>query len=278
MGLSSLTGRRNGVMDQSVTTLGIPAEGIKEKTRGGWVTETAILAFITGLIYTIAGSYQLGYQDQFGFTYISLGIEDIIAILREFLIPILVGGCVALIISFVIMFFRQTSTNSRLINVFLLLLPLSFCLVFYISFGRGDHLSLVDKEVYWLLAAYYLLDPVIWGLISKWFRSSVFAVPRDYYFRFAQAAVASLLLTVISYSIGVIDARNIRNATRCPDFNGKGSILVQMTKDLAICAETDFDKKTVHQNILYFKIPDNGSSQLFHSIIFHPDFIAPAEN
>ena len=45
--------------------------------------ETVAIAFVTGLIYVMAGSYQQVYQESFGFTYMSLDITDVVDVLRK---------------------------------------------------------------------------------------------------------------------------------------------------------------------------------------------------
>ena len=82
---------------------------------------------------------------------------------------------------------------------------------------------------------------------------------------------AGLFLVVLSYDMGVIDALNLDKGEQCPDLDGKQSILVERTNDLAICAQADFAKKIVYSRFFYFKLPSDGTLKSFQSVSFHPD-------
>lgn len=255
-------------MSQEITELGAPA---RLDTRGlsGFLSETVAIAFATGLIYVMAGAYQLGYQDQFGFTYMSLGIEDIIEIMRRFLVPLLIGLSATMFFSYIFMLLTKTKQNSRLTSVMFLLAPVCVCGVFYWRFGY-DHLYLIDKEMYWLILAYYLLDVSIWKALYRLSHSTVFRVPPDLHFRIIQVATFSLFLVVLSYNIGIIYALTLEQMEKFPDVDGKQSVLVQRTNDITICAEVDFSKKIVYSNFVYFKLPSNGMPKSFRLVSFHP--------
>jgi hypothetical protein len=45
--------------------------------------ETAMLAYATGVTYLVTGAYQLGYQNYFGFTYLNIGVGDLISAFRR---------------------------------------------------------------------------------------------------------------------------------------------------------------------------------------------------
>ena len=262
---------RTVIMSQSVASIGDSNGSGAGIGRARFLTETVVLAYGTLLIYVTAGAYQLGYQDKFGLTYLSLGVEDLIDIMREFIEFLVIIISMTIAASFVIMLVRKTSRESQLSSVVFLIAPISCSTMFYWSFGRHGRLVSIDPTTYWLVLAYYVLDVSIWSWLFRVSGSTEFQVPVKLYFRSLQVGVASLALTLITYSVGVIDALNKPEFEKCPIFQDKQSVLIQRTNDLAICAETDFSIKTIYANFFYFKVPASGSPQYFETVTFHPD-------
>jgi hypothetical protein len=253
-------------MSQAITELGTP-ERLDTKERRGFLGETVAIAFVTGLIYVMAGAYQQGFQDAFGFTYISLDIKDVVEALRRLLIPLLIALSGTIFISYVFMLFIKTNENNRLTSAMFLIAPVSVCAIFYWWYGVG-HLDYVDAEIYWLLGAYYIMDVSIWRALYRLSHSSLFQVPLDLHFRIIQVAIFSLFLVVLTYSVGEIVARTLDVIERCPDFDGKASVLVDRTNDIAVCAQADFEKRLLNNNFFYFKLPSNGTPESFRLVSF----------
>jgi hypothetical protein len=251
-------------MSQAITELGTP-ERLDTRERRGFLGETVTIAFVTGLIYVMAGAYQQGFQDAFGFTYISLDIKDVVEALRRLLIPLAIALSATLFISYALMLLIKTNENHRLTSAMFLIAPVSVCAIFYWWYGIG-HLDSVDTEIYWLLGAYYIMDVSIWRALFRLSHSSMFQVPLDLHFRIIQVAIFSLFLVVLTFSVGEIVARTLDVIERCPDFDGKSSVLVDRTNDIAVCAQADFDKKFLYSNFFYFRLPSNGTPKSFRSV------------
>jgi hypothetical protein len=214
--------RTGAIESQEIAELGTP-DKLATRGQSGFLTETVAIAFVTGLIYIMAGAYQLGYQDQFGFTYISLGIEDISEIMRNLLVPLVIALAATMSLSYILMLLIKTEESNRLTSVMFLIAPVSVGSMCYWCYGR-DRLNLIDVETYWLILAYYLLDVSIWKAVYRLSRPSPFRVPLDLHFRIVQVGVFSLFLVVLTYDVGVINALNLEKIEQCPDFEGKYSV------------------------------------------------------
>ncbi len=258
-------------MSQAITELGTP-DRLDTRGRGSFLTETVAIAFVTGLIYVMAGAYQQGYQESFGFTYMSLDITDVVDVLRKLLVPLLLALAATIFASYIFMLFIKTSENNQLTSVMFLIAPGCVCAIFYWWYARG-RLDLINTEVYLLILAYYILDVSIWKALYRLSRSETFRVPLDLHFRIVQIAIFSIFLVVLTFNIGVINARTLDDMEQCPDFDGKQSVLVERTNDLAICARTDFEQRIVYASFFYFKLPSNGTPKSFQVVSFHPDQI-----
>jgi hypothetical protein len=153
-----------------------------------------------------------------------------------------------------------------------LIAPVCICAIFFFWYGRG-HLDLIDTALFWPISAYYILDVSIWKALYRLSRSATFRVPLDIHFRIVQVAIFSLFLVILTFNIGVIAARNLEEVERCPDFDGKQSVLVERTNDIAICAQTDFEKRLVYSNFFYFILPSTGMPKSFQLGSFHPNLL-----
>jgi hypothetical protein len=241
----------------------------RAKTSGILLNETIAIAFCSALTAAVAAAYQFGFQDPFGFTYISLGIEDIEAAMRDFLLPIVGAIAVALVIGYILASSIRLSESRYISDILFLLLPPAISIAFWIQMGDLSILNYLDASIPWILPAYYLLDISIWRALAKFLKGRMKVPEVGSYFRVAQVALCSVLVVAISYTHGRRDAYNIDYPTVCPSFGGSNFVLVQMTGSMAVCARADFEKSKVYQDVYYAQIPDGGEPKEFRRVQLH---------
>ena len=232
-----------------------------------FLSETLAIAYATGLIYMMAGAFEFGREDQFNFTYISLGLEDIVYAIRQLVVPLAYTAGLTLALSFLAMFLFKTSERNSLVNAIYLIAPL--CLLPILCWRYGTF-TILSRELVWLVLSYYLLDIFLWRLAYRLIRPTPFHIPVDQPFRIVQLGIGSLVLIVLAYNVGAHEAQNLTDIELCPQIGDVQSIVVERADDIVICARFDMVKRIAYTDFIYFKIPDDGRPHQFHKVKVSP--------
>ena len=92
------------------------------------LAEAAMLGIATATLYMIAAASQLGYQDQFGFTFLSVNVDSIAAVVQFFILPLVSGMIVAGLLALVTLRGRRISRDANAaisIERLMLILPVT---------------------------------------------------------------------------------------------------------------------------------------------------------
>src|SRR6516164_3064098 len=97
----------------------------------------------------ITSAYEIGFQDKFGFEYLSIGVEDITDKLRQFLLPTVLAGVLsfvgAIVISFIVSLLEKLTKKTSTLTfyeILLLLCPPAFILSCWIIYSFGYNYDL----------------------------------------------------------------------------------------------------------------------------------------
>jgi hypothetical protein len=227
------------------------------------LSEAVLLAFATAVVYLAAGSYQMGYQDTFGFTYLSIGVEDLTWTFKSFVIPIAIA--VVFVLIFALLFRLVAGLFSFPVSVVWAafpLFPLAAIVSLWIFYPQNIFL-LVSRESIYLLILYYVIDPLVLRLLSWRFFQLRQARPTADHLHVGQVIVASMLFVAFAYDSG-------RREAICPDYveicanmvaGEPARLQVQRVGDLAVCAKVDWEKKWVYADFIYAKIDPKKPAQ-----------------
>jgi hypothetical protein len=229
------------------------------------LTEAVALAFATAVVYLATGSYQMGYQDSFGFTYLNIGVEDLTWTFKFFVIPIAIAVVFVLIFAllfrFVAGFFHfPVSVAWSAFPLF----PIAAIISLWIFYPQNIF-SFVSAELIYLLVLYYVIDPLILRLLTWPFLQLREALPIEQ-LHIGQVIVASMLFVVFAYDSGKREAACPPDGVEaCGDLVPGESprMLVQRVGDLAVCAKVDWEKKWVYADFVYAKIDPKKPARFF---------------
>ena len=122
------------------------------------------------MIYLAAGSYQLGYQETFGFTYLSIGVEDLTWTFKNFVTPIPMAVVFVLIFALV---FRYVAGIFRspvsVAWAAFPLFPLAAIVSLSMFYPQNIFSDVSLATVISLLIVYYLIDPLVLRFITPRF-------------------------------------------------------------------------------------------------------------
>jgi hypothetical protein len=231
--------------------------------------EEAILsAGAAAFIYLYAMAYQYGYQEPFGFLYLSLGPEKIVETVRPVLLYFVSAGVIALILSSLTRALLPGGYAFRVITSAFLVVPIIIW-IGVLWFIRVD----LDggRDLLLLTALYFLVDRLLLEWIREWFGryTQPLTTPT---FRYVQIVIAGLMLVFIGYDQGKFDVLHMAEADLCPHpaNDRRDRIVAQETADTVVCVAIDRNTATVFREVAYFKFPDDGTPKIFTTIAFHP--------
>ncbi len=283
------------LLHQDAGKLGIPGRRRQRRRIDSLLPEAVIAAFVSAVIYSLAGSYWYGYEEAFGLPsnmYTSLDISDLVALTRHFVVPLTGAVASSLILVFLLLMpFGRFAVNFVGL-MFLVFLPVS-SLVFWISNSYREAMDQASNELRAPIIVYYLLDLLVLRLIlhvvTRVAKLRALAVPRDAIFRIGQLIVGCLIVVIFAYYAGQIDAKS--NLTgidgdgqieqvvfRCPDIDGEKAILIRQTSESMICAEAMVEQRAetggindmkvtgTYRHFGVFKLPDDGKAKVFQAV------------
>jgi hypothetical protein len=237
------------------------------------VSETIILGFLTGALYVLAGAYQVGYEDRFGFRYFSLGLQDVVDFARKFALPFATAAATTFFTAFAGgALLKKRARNIDVSDLSCIIAPIFITIFIYIFELNSNKkfFTIIDSSTYILIAMYYFLDP----RILSWVFRGIKLKTDDQFpwrpFRAIQMVIATAFTIVLSYDVGFYDAMTQRTFEKCPPSLGVDAVLVERTGDVSICALTDFKDRILYSKFYYFKIPDGGEAQNFTLVEFAP--------
>jgi hypothetical protein len=239
----------------------------RTENQPSWLSiEAGLLAGLTILLYLTAGAYQLGYQDQFDFTYISLGIEDLVGSSRTFLIPLVIAFTCsvtgALAASVVVKRPRNTIFTLA-VSAFPIVLTLTLAIMYAnpVDFWR------VDRATWVFLGLFYVFEAAISVPAGRRWRARI--GKRIAGIRTIQGLVTTVLVVLLAYDMGVIEASHQRRYELCST-PGVTSVVVQVADDVIVCAEADLTAKLVYSRFFYLKIGEGEAPVSLRIIEFQP--------
>lgn len=230
--------------------------------------EAIFSAGAAAFVYLYAMAYQYGYQEPFGFLYLSLGPEKIVETMRPVLLYFVAAGAVALVAGSLMRVLLGRRFGFRVITFGFLVLPVIIWVVL-IWFIRVDRSQLGDVVILTIL--YVLVDRLVLEGIGALLSYHTQPITQPV-FRYFQIALAGLMLIIVGYDQGKFDALHMAEADLCPPIGNDKTdrILVQETADTMVCVAIDRHTASVFREITYFKLPDDGTPKVFKTIPFHP--------
>jgi hypothetical protein len=230
------------------------ATGDESSSAASLQREGIVLAIITVLLYLTAGAMAFGYQDQFGFTYLSLGLEDLVILSREIVVQLALAP-LALVLLWTLLRSATPRLSLSLTEMMFLGLPVAVLIAFTLTTFRSGDLLNFTSDVYLSLSGYYILELVWWATRLSWLKSLRFLANERFGLRLIQAGAGALSLFLLAFNIGVAEAEQQTSYSFCPkDAVGVESVMVQMTDEVLVCAEADVAKRLVFSRFRFAKI------------------------
>jgi hypothetical protein len=249
------------------------------------LAEAVMLGIATATLYMIAAASQLGYQDQFGFTFLSVNVDSIAAVVQYFILPLVSGTIVAGLLALVTLHGRRISREANVstaIERLLLFLPLTFLATFTLITEHPAWMYLA-RNTFIVLAAFVAASPQVIGPVMRWVRaepSYFVAIRRP--LLWGQAILGAVLLIFFSYDFGKANALQIGEVDICllGDDDPGDRIVVQQTAEVFVCARVDWATKQVFADFTYARLDEDRNIGV-RRVAFRPSAIGvrtPLEN
>jgi len=237
--------------------------------------EGIALALITVLLYLTAGAIAFGYQDQFGFTYLSLGLEDLVISSRAMILQLVLAP-LALVLVWAILRAAIPKVSLSLTGLMFLALPLAIVFAFWLTTFRTVDLLHFNIDIYLTLVGYYALELIWWAAHRGWPKFAKQIDTERVALRLIQACAGALSLLLLAFNLGVAEAEGQTSFAFCPkDAVGVESVMVQMTDEVLVCAEVDVIKRLVYSRFRYVKIGDSGDESKLGGVVLETRTFSP---
>jgi len=248
-----------------------------ERGGGSGLAEAAMLGLATATLYMLSAAVQLGYQDQFGFTYLTANVEGIAATVQFFILPLVCGMILAGLLALGTLRGRRLASGGRsavLIERLLLVLPFTFMLAFWFITESPAFLH-VARNTLIVCAAYLGASPQVIGPIMRLLRAEPTqfrAVRRP--LLWGQALLGAVLLIFFGYDFGKANALHIGEVDVCllTDDDPGERVVVQQTADVFVCARVDWTTREIFAEFTYVKL-DQDRSVRVKRVVFAPSAI-----
>jgi len=226
------------------------------------LAEAVMLGIATATLYMIAAASQLGYQDQFGFTFLSVNVDSIAAVVQFFILPLVSGMIVAGLLALVTLRGRRISRDANAaisIERLMLILPVTFLLNFTLITEHPAWLH-IARNTFIVLAAYIASSPQLIGPVMRWLRAEpthFVAIRRP--LLWGQAILGAVLLIFFSYDFGRANALHIGEVDICllSEDDPGNRIVVQQTAEVFVCARVDWATKQVFADFTYARLDED---------------------
>ncbi|MBK1662558.1 hypothetical protein E2C05_23560 [Paracraurococcus ruber] len=239
------------------------ADGGADQGGGGLgIAEAAILGIGTATLYMVSAAAQLGYQDQFGFTYLTANVEGIAATVQFFILPLVCGLILSGLLALATLRAGRLAAPggfTRLAERLMLPLPLAFAAAFWLI-TESPSFQHVARNTLIVLAAYWGASPILVGAAMRLLQAppAQFAMARRPLL-WGQALLGCVLLIFFSYDFGKANALHTGEVDVCEpnDDEAEDWILVQQTLDVFVCARVDWETRQVFAEFLYMKLDED---------------------
>lgn len=236
-----------------------------------------LFAFFTVMLYLVAGSYSFGYQDQFGFTYLSLGVEDLVISSRAVVVQFVLA---VLSVTFAWAIFRISFSrlSPSLAETMFSSFPVALICVFLSTGVRIHDFDRVDPHSGWILGAYYGLELLCVAIRRRRPRLMHRLENHLGEVRVVQLGAGAFLVLLLAFDLGILSAVNQREFSFCPRKDNADWVEVQLTGDVVVCAEADIAKQLIYRRFHYVKLKDGPDSIIFETRSFVPRCIGVPKN
>ncbi|MEG3126132.1 hypothetical protein U1738_19680 [Sphingomonas sp. GB1N7] len=235
------------------------------------------LALVTVLLYLTAGAYSFGYQDQFGFTYLSLGVEDLVVTSRPMMIQFVLS---VLSVTLAWAIFRGLVRRyaPSLVGTMYLLLPITLVVALLISSINLQDFSRLDHQTFWMLFGYYSFEILRLAIIRGYPIPMRQLADHLAQLRIIQMGTGAFLFLLLAFDLGVVDAIKQQSFDFCPRKDNADWVVVQLAGDIIVCAEADIGNKLIYRRFHYLKIKDGPDSIILENKGFAPRCIGMPKN
>lgn len=241
------------------------------------LAEAAMLGIATATLYMLSAATQLGFQDQFGFTYLTANIEGIAATVQFFILPLVCGMILAGLLALPTMRARRMASPGSLavlLERLMLVLPLTFAAAFWLI-TESPSLLHIARNTLIVLVAYIGLSPQLIGPAMRLLRAepAQFAAVRRPLL-WGQAMLGAVLLIFFGYDFGRANALHIGEVDICvlSDDGTGDQVLLQQTADVFVCARVDWETREIFADFTYVKL-DQDRTMRVRRVAFTPSAI-----
>jgi hypothetical protein len=218
-----------------------------------------MLGIATATLYMLSAATQLGFQDQFGFTYLTANIEGIAVTVQFFILPLICGMILAGLAALPTVRGRPLSSPGSLVTLLerlMLFLPLTFAAAFWLIIDSPSLLHVAVNTLI-VLGAYVGISPQVIGPAMRWLQaepSQFGAVRRP--LLWGEAMLGAVLLIFFGYDFGRANALHIGEVDICllSEEDAGDKVLVQQTADVFVCARVDWDTREIFADFTYVKL------------------------
>jgi len=241
------------------------------------LAEAAMLGVATATLYMLSAAVQLGFQDQFGFTYLTANIEGIAATVQFFILPLVCGMILAGLLALATVRGRRLTSPGSLATVLerlMLFLPLTFAAAFWLI-TESPSLLHIARNTLIVLGAYVGASPQLIGPVMRRLQaepSQFVAVRRP--LLWGQVLLGAVLLIFFGYDFGKTNALHIGEVDVCmlPEDDGGERVLLQQTADVFVCARVDWETREIFADFTYVKL-DQDRVVRVRRVVFTPSAI-----